>query len=141
MATIENTDTELFRQVECWNLAKKDEKQATKNRIEIEKKILARLEEIGEVLPDEGDRTYSNGTLKITLGSKLNRKITDEKRLLELASDIPEDLQPWKVVETVKLDTKGMRWIVENEPGMARLLSEVIEEKPAKVSVKISEVD
>lgn len=141
MATEETADAVLSAQLAGWADAKRNEKAATKARIDFEKAIIKRVEELGRELPKEGSFTVKDSKFKAVLTFKINRKVTDMAKLVALESDIPESMRPWNRVDQIKLDTNGLRWVMENEPGMARLLGDVIEEKPAKVGIKITEVE
>lgn len=139
MAVNRIEDATFEELLKAWVALKQEEKNATAKRVNAEKAILSRLDAIGERLPDEGDRTFQSGGLKVTLSSKLNRRVVNKERLMELAEDIPEEMRPWHFEEVIKLEAAGFRYIAEKEPGLARLLAEAVEEKPAKVGVKVTE--
>jgi len=137
----EEKDQTLAELVAKWNTQKKSERAATSSRVSTEQEIITRLSELDREVPAEGAVTYEtpNG-FKLTVTTKLNRKIVDTDKLRELQDDIPENLRPWAFVESIKLDARGLRWLYENEPGLAAVCGEFIEEKPAKPGFKVVEV-
>ena len=111
--------------------AKKTESDATDARIAVERQI---VEMLG--LPDEGSKTVDAGPYKVRLEQKINRKL-DDKKWKSIMDTIPEHLRPVIVVESFKIEDKGVRYLRENEPGYYKILAQAIEEKPAKPSVKV----
>jgi hypothetical protein len=112
--------------IDAWLSAKRAERQATANRIAIENDILQWVE-----LPEEGNIVIEDGENKMTITQKVNRKI-DAMAIRQVFNEMPEGLCPVTWVEEPKLDITGYRWLRENEPGLFRLLSKAITEKPAK---------
>jgi len=111
--------------------AKADENAATERRVDIEKRI---LEIVG--CPDEGASTTEVDGYKIRVDQRINRKL-DSKKWALICDGIPESLRPIAVKETISIETKGVRWLRENEPGYYKLLCQAMEEKPAKPSLKV----
>lgn len=111
--------------------AKEVESAATDARIVVERQIIDLLG-----LPDEGSKTVDAGAFKIRLEQKINRKL-DDKKWRSIMETIPEHLRPVIVVESYKIEDKGVRYLRDNEPGYYKILAQAIEEKPAKPSVKV----
>jgi hypothetical protein len=112
--------------IDAWLSAKRAERQATANRIAVENDILQWVE-----LPEEGNIVIEDGENKMTITQKVNRKI-DPMAIRQVYVEMPEGMCPVSWVEEPKLDITGYRWLRENEPGLFRLLSKAITEKPAK---------
>lgn len=86
----------------------------------------------------EGSETATLEGYKVTLTAKLNRKL-DEKKWLEVAPYIPEQLRPVKEKTTFMVDDKGCRWLELNEPEIYAKVAKALTVKPAKVAIKIIE--
>lgn len=124
---------ELMQLSQEWLEAKAAEEAAKLKRYEIEAKVTARL-----TAPEEGSKTYRLDKFKAVLSGRLNYR-ADVPQLITLAEQLPPHLRPLKT-ETV-LDTKGAKWIRENEPDMWQIIAPAIEVKPAKTGVKIEIID
>ena len=111
--------------------AKQAETEANARRIELEKHI---IDLIGK--PDEGVRNEDGDEYKVKVEQRIIRKL-DEKAWAVVADQIPEALRPVTIKETLTVETKGVRWLKDNEPGFYKLLCSAMEEKPAKPSVKV----
>ena len=111
--------------------AKAKEQNANNERVAIERQI---IDLVG--CPDEGAATHDAGEFKIKIDQRVNRKI-DEKRWALIAEQIPEAIRPISIVESIKVETAGVRWLKENEPGYYKLLCECMTESPSKPSVKV----
>ena len=114
--------------------AKQAETEANARRIELEETI---IEIVGK--PDEGVLNEDGDEYKIKIEQRIIRKL-DEKAWAIVADQIPEALRPVTVKETLTVETKGVRWLKDNEPGYYKLLCSAMEEKPAKPSVKVEVV-
>jgi len=123
-----------------WIEAKEAEKLTNAARLAAEVRILDAIKSEGIELPKEGSVTlHLDGGKKVALTFKVNRKIKDEDGLKKLEKEIPKELRPWEYVTKPKLDVKGLRWIEDNESGIAFTLASCIESKPAKVGVTVKE--
>ena len=111
--------------------AKNNEALATEQRVKIEQEIITLLG-----LPEEGSKTHNAGIYKVVTSQRINRKV-DPKKWSIISSGIPEQLRPISIVEEIKIDSKGLRWLKENEQGYYKLMCEAMEETPAKPSVKV----
>jgi hypothetical protein len=118
--------------VDQWTSAKRDEEAANRRRVELEGAIIARTGE-----PEEGSETVelADGR-KLTVTSKITRTI-DEQLWRSVLHDVPEHLRPIVFVETAKLDTKGLRWLRENQPQVYALVSTAITAKKAKSAIAV----
>jgi hypothetical protein len=124
----------MKNEIAAYIAAKAAEDAATEARIKAEEALIAL---IGDV-PDEGSKSVDIDGHKVTLSQRVSRKL-DERQWVLIRDEIPEGLSPVSIVETYKLDDAGCRWIRENEPGLWKLLSKAITEKPMKVGVKVQE--
>ena len=114
---------------ESWRAAKRAEESAREERVRIEEEIIALTG-----CREEGSQTYAAGDWKITVTGKLTRKL-DADAWARIESSIPEAMRPVKYAPI--LDTKGLRYLENNEPDIYRLVAEAIETKPAKPAVSI----
>lgn len=115
-----------------WLEAKAAENAANKRRIEIEDAIVAitgKRQEGSETTPLE------NGW-KVTVTGKITRKL-DEEAWAQVKDSVPEDLRPVREVVKLELDTKGVRWLEENQPEVYRVVAQAITITPAKTAVEI----
>ena len=111
--------------------AKAIEAKATEERIAVEQEIIAI-----SGLPEEGSRTADVPGYKIRIEQTIKREI-DDKVWADIGPQIPEILRPVSVIEKLKIDAKGVRYLKEKEPGYYKLLCRAMTEKPAKPSVKV----
>lgn len=114
--------------------AKKTEQEAAVRRIDIETEIIQLTG-----LPEEGAKTVDCEGFKIKVDQRINRKI-DAKLWSLVVDQIPESLRPISIVEEIKVEAKGVRWLRDNEPGYYKLLCTAMEEKPAKPAVKVEAI-
>lgn len=122
--------------ITAYLMAKAAEENANKLRIKAEEAILAALDPAD--IPTEGTHTIGADGYKLTITQRVSRKL-DEKAYAMIADSIPERLRPVAYVETAKVDDAGCRWLRDNEPGLWKVLSAAITEKPAKIGVKVTE--
>jgi len=113
----------------AWREAKRDEEHARDRRVEIENEIVALTG-----VKDEGSETHKAGDHKVTVTGKLNRKL-DADQWRQIEASIPEDLRPVRYQPS--LDTKGLRYLEDNEPDVYRRVCQAIETKPAKPAVQV----
>jgi len=113
--------------------AKAAEYQANESRIEVEREIIALVG-----LPDEGAKTVDAEGYKVKVTQDIRRKL-DEKKYALIADQIPEAIRPVKVVEELKVEAAGIRWLRDNEPGYYKLFCTAMTETPAKPSVRVEE--
>jgi hypothetical protein len=111
--------------------AKDAEVKAGDDRVAIERQILQLTG-----VPDEGAATTECDGYKVKVDQRIIRKV-DDKAYALIVDQIPEAVRPITYVETAKVDTKGLRWLRDNEPGLYKLVCTALEEKPAKPAVKV----
>lgn len=121
--------TDLETLAEQWLDAKRTETLWRDNRIALEEKLIATLG-----CKDEGSQTHKAGQFKIRITGKMNRRL-DEAAWNTIAPKIPEALRP--VSYSPKLDTKGLRYLEQNEPDIYRQIAEAIIAKPGKPAVEV----
>jgi plasmid stabilization system protein ParE len=118
-----------------WIAAKRDESAANDRRVAIEAEIIAALGE-----PDEGSATHTlDDGAKLTITSKVTRSV-DGAVWKQVMDRVPEALRPITFEETPRLDTKGLRWLMENQPAVYQVVAMAITAKKAKsaISVKVA---
>lgn len=123
------TSTEM---VADWIAAKRDEDAANKRRVAIEAEIIGALGE-----PDEGSATHElpDGS-KLTITSKITRTV-DAQVWRQVMDRVPETLRPIVFEESVRLDTKGLRWLKENQPAVYAVVAMAITAKKAKSAITV----
>lgn len=123
------TATEM---VADWIAAKRDEDAANKRRVAIEAEIIGALGE-----PDEGSATHElpDGS-KLTITSKITRTV-DAQVWRQVMDRVPETLRPIMFEESVRLDTKGLRWLKENQPAVYAVVAMAITAKKAKSAITV----
>ena len=112
-----------------WRNAKRDEEEARQSRIAIEQQI---INVTG--CKEEGSETHRAGDRKVRVTGKLNRTL-DQAAWESIAPTIPEAMRP--VEYAPKLDTKGLRYLENNEPEVYKRVCEAIVTKPGKPAVEV----
>lgn len=115
-----------------WLDFKQQEDLARNNRITVEQQI---IDEYG--CKDEGSQTHKPDGYKVTITGKINRTL-DPAAWDSVADRVPANLSPVKYKPS--LDTKGLKYLKENEPDIYRIVAEAITAKPAKPAVKVEKV-
>lgn len=126
------TATEM---VADWIAAKRAEESANARRVAIEAEIISALGE-----PDEGSATHTlDDGSKLTITSKITRAV-DGAVWRQVMDRVPDPLRPITFEESVRLDTKGLRWLKENQPAVYAVVAMAITAKKAKstISVKVA---
>jgi len=115
-----------------WIDAKHAEGQAKALRIDIEERLKKFIQ-----VPDDGSKSSQIGSFRVTVTQHTNRTLDDNWE--EVIEAIPQQFRP--ISYSPKIDTKGIKWLKENEPGYWQILSRAITEKPAKTNFKIVYLD
>lgn len=115
-----------------WVDAKRAEDAANRRRIELEAAIIACTGE-----PEEGSQTHelADGS-KLTVTAKITRTV-DDAAWRSIMGDVPENLRPISIVETAKLDLKGLRWLMDHEPHLYAKVASAITAKRAKTAITL----
>lgn len=114
-------------------MAKRDEARANKARVALEEELISILGQ-----REEGSKTHSVADFKVTITSKMNRKM-DWKLWETIADKIPADLRPVKLVPT--LDETGVKYLQNNEPSIYRIIAKAMTVTAAKTSVTIARIE
>ena len=112
-----------------WRNAKRAEDDARKARIAVEESIITHTG-----CKEEGSQTFEAGEWKVRVTGKLNRTL-DQAAWESIAPTIPEAMRP--VEYAPKLDTKGLRYLENNEPDVYKRVCEAIVTKPGKPAVEV----
>ena len=112
-----------------WRNAKRAEDDARKARIAVEESIISHTG-----CKEEGSQTFEAGEWKVRVTGKLNRTL-DQAAWESIAPTIPEAMRP--VEYAPKLDTKGLRYLENNEPEVYKRVCEAIVTKPGKPAVEV----
>lgn len=131
---MKNDMTELHQQTleklaNEWRNAKRAEDDARKARIAVEESIISHTG-----CKEEGSQTFEAGEWKVRVTGKLNRTL-DQAAWESIAPTIPEAMRP--VEYAPKLDTKGLRYLENNEPEVYKRVCEAIVTKPGKPAVEV----
>lgn len=118
-----------------WLEAKAKERAATAERIRVEDAIL-----LQHPCPKEGQERYtdSDGNACV-IKQTITRKV-DAKAYSTIRDIIPEALRPIEIVEEIKLDMKGYRWLEEHEPALFKRFCTCLIEKAGKPNIHIEEI-
>lgn len=113
--------------------AKRLEEQWKQKRIEAGNAI---AEALGT--PDEGSKTHKVDELgvKVTVKQPVNRRV-DWTAFDAVAAAHPGEHLP--VVHKRELDTKGLKWIRDNQPQLYAELARAITATPGRVQIEIKE--
>jgi hypothetical protein len=111
---------------------KRIEADAKANRDEIEKEIVSLIE-----TKEEGTVGITTESFKIKIQTKLNRSI-DEETFEKIKAQIPEELRPIRA--KIELDTKGYRYLEENNPKLFSIFAKCVTSKPAKPYVTVEAI-
>lgn len=125
----ETQPTDLEHLANLWREAKRDEDESRQARVAIEQQIINLTG-----CKEEGSQTHRAGEYRVTVTGKINRTL-DRAAWEAIAPHIPEDLRP--VEYAPKLDTKGLRYLQENDPNVYRHVCEAVVAKPGKPSVEV----
>jgi hypothetical protein len=122
----------LFKE---WQKFKKAESKAKKNRVEIEKE----LEAIYGTDFKEKSKTFKEEGIGFSINIKKNEvyKI-DQSAWESIRTDIPSDLRPENI--TFSLDVKGYEYLKANKPEIYEKVSDCVEFKVNKPTIKIEKI-
>ena len=109
-------------------------KELTAEKDRLEEAI---IESVKDELPEEGAVTKEIEGVKVKINRGITRKI-DPTGAKELYNLLDSNLYPFTWSKEPKLDIKKFRYLQANEPGVMKLLSKAITEKPRKISVTIN---
>jgi len=126
-----DTTDKLVTLAEQWKDAKRTETLWRNNRIAIEEEMIALTG-----CKEEGSQTSPAGEYKITITGKITRTL-DKTRWAAIEASIPEALRP--VTYEPKLETRGLRYLEQNEPDVYARVAQAISAKPAKPAVEVKE--
>lgn len=113
--------------------AKRLEDDARCTRIKCEERLIALLG-----AKDEGSQTHKGSQFKVTITGKINRTL-DAGAWDAIKAYIPEKFHP--VRYKPEIDTKGLRWLADNESGIYATVCQAIAAKPGKASVTVEAIE
>lgn len=116
--------------------AKEAERRATEARIDAEQELIA----LAGDLSSEGTKTLLTDALKVTITTKINRSV-DQEKLIEIASHVPPELGKRLIRWKPDLVLAELRYIERNEPQVYAIVAQAITAKPAKPSVEVKAVE
>lgn len=112
--------------------AKALEDSARQARILVEGKI---IEALG--VKDEGSTTFKGLKYKITTTGKISRSL-DVGTWDAIKNHVPAEF--WPVTMKPEIDTKGLKWLKENQAAIYTTVCQAISAKPAKPAVSFEEL-
>ena len=114
-----------------WLKFKKAENKAKESRQDIEKEI----EDLHEF---EGkSKTFTEGKFKVSIKKNFVQKLDQEKWIKE-RKNIPEELRPEKI--KFELSGEGFDWLRENNREIYLKVSNCVEEKQNKTTIKVEKI-
>lgn len=116
--------------------AKAAEQTARDERVSAESELVAAIDS----LPTEGSYNSEFGRFNVTVRTSINRKTTREA-LEAIADRVPEAYRKRLIRWKPEVDLRELRFIQNNEPELAAIVSEAITETPAKPSVTVVGVE
>lgn len=117
--------------------AKAAEQAANAERISAERDLVAIL---ADILPTEGTYSSEFGRYAVTVRTSVNRK-TNREALEAISDRVPEAYRKRLIRWKPEVDLRELRFIQNNEPELAAIVSEAITETPAKPSVSVMGVE
>lgn len=112
-----------------WLEAKAREEKAREDRIAAEEQIVSQLG-----CKEEGSQSHKLDGYKVTVTGKINRTL-DAAAWDSVADKVPANLSPVKYKPS--LDTRGLKYLQQNEPDIYRIVAEAITAKPGKPAIKV----
>jgi len=112
---------------------KAQEDEARARRIKAEEAITTALG-----VKSEGAQTHKVDNWSVTITGKINRTL-DTATWDAIKTSVPEQFHPIRYKP--EIDTKGLRWLEENEPAVYATVCQAITAKPGKPSVEIKRID
>ena len=125
--------TTLSHLAEAYEQAKAEETRATNLRRELAAQIQVMTGHTAE-----SSKTYKDGDWKVVVKQPVNRSM-DWAAWETVKQDIPEEL--WPIETQPALDEKGVKWLMNNEPEIYRILSSALTTKPGAVSVTVTRIE
>ena len=117
-----------------WIKHKNAESRAKEKRLAIERDI----EQLYSDFP-ENSKTFKEEEIGFSVNLKKNFKYNlNQDQYLGIRSEIPEDLRPEKVI--FSLDLKGYEWLRENNQEIYRKISDCVEFKINKPTIKVEKI-
>ena len=118
-----------------WTKFKKAEDKNKKARQEIEKEL--------EALYGTDFKETSKSFTEEELGFKINLKKNivhklDQEAWQSIRSEFPENLRPEKI--SFSLDVKGFEWLKANESELYKKVSDCVEIKQNKTTIKVEKI-
>lgn len=118
--------------LERWCIVKQELKATQDELLRIEEALIPHLE-----TKPEGSVTQKFDNFKVTITTRINRGF-DEVVWESIKDNVDPELAPVKT-KTV-LDEKGWKYLLENHPEVAHIVSKAVTEKPGKPGIKIEEL-
>lgn len=120
---------------EQWLKFKKSEEKAKKSRIEVEGQL---IEAYGLKFKGKSKTFKKEGSeFKVQLTKNIAYNL-DQEKWIESRKLIPQNMRPEKI--SFSLDVKGFEWFKENEPELYEIISDCVEIKPNKTTVKVEKI-
>ncbi len=112
--------------------------KADRHRVDVRISEVERLILNNITAKDEGTVTEKTTNHKLTVTFKMNRKL-DDGVWARIRNQIPDNLHP--VRYKAEVDTRGIRYLQQNEPDVYLILSEALTTKPAKPYIKVEAIE
>jgi len=115
-----------------WLKFKKNERKAKKSRVEIEEQIKSLYKDF-----KESSKTFTEENFKVNIEKNIVYKL-DQEKYVSIRNDIDPNLRPEKI--TFALDVKGFDWLKENNQGIYNMVSDCVEIKENKSTIKVEKI-
>lgn len=118
-----------------WLKFKKSEDKAKKSRVEVENQII----ELYGTAFEKNSKSFKEEELgfKTTLKKNFDYKL-DQEKWIEARNNIEQNLRPEKI--KFDLDVKGFNWLKKNNHNIYKIVSDCVEIKENKTTVKVEKI-
>lgn len=125
--------TSLSHLAEAYEQAKAEETRAA----DLRRELAAQIQHMtGHTT--ESSKTYKDGDWKVVVKQPVNRTM-DWAAWETVKNQIAPEL--WPIETKQVLDEKGVKWLMNNEPEIYRILSSALTTKPGAVSVTVTRIE
>lgn len=115
-----------------WEQAKADEAAANANRLAVEAEIIG----LTNAQPPEGKVNYDGVEFEVGVTGNVTRSL-DVEALGEVWTKVPKAIRDRMFVVEPKLVVRELKYVLDNEPEIGRLIAPAVTSKPAKPTISI----
>lgn len=139
-AVVQETGWPLFDMLAAdVQMLKEAEKRAVAERRKAEDAL---VEAMAAQLPDEGSKKIESGHYKVTIEKSVNRRVnTSAFEVLLNSGLVPDEIVRQAIRLKPEVDTKGFKYVRDNEPEYFETLANCIVSTQARPSVKVERIE